>query len=182
MEAYIVPGWVTIVAGLVIYRRKPEPQVLLGLHSVRFEAGKWCLPTGLGVIRRDISSALAFGSPATLRDPVNAIQGMSESHKQALLTPAGFALAEAKWYIELPPNIGVEQLVPLKPICQLGGKSLLVKVYFGLEWEVDDLPKPVTEFAEVKFFTREELKSIPIAFEVKDLNVCFWPRHGKEAK
>lgn len=173
MKAYIVPDWLTVIAGLVIFQRRPEPKALLGLRSARLEAGKWCLPTGLGAIRRDISSALANGAPASLADPMSVIQLMSARHQQAFLTPAGFALAEAKWYIELP-DTDVEQLMPLKPICQLDSKGLLVKVYFGLEWKDVDPPKPAkTEwpFAEVRFFAKEDLKVIPIAFGCdKDLD------------
>ncbi len=136
MEAYIVPDWLTVIAGLVIYRRQPEPQVLFGLRSARVEAGKWCLPTGLGAIRRDISSALATNAPQSLKNPVNAIRSMSVRHQKALLNPAGFALAEAKWYVEIPSDVGVEQLTPLKPVCQLDTRSLLVKIYFGFEWHM----------------------------------------------
>jgi len=166
VEAYIVPDWVTIIAGLVIYQRQPETKVLFGLRSARSEAGKWCLPTGLGAIRRDISSVLAVGAPETLKDPISVIQGMSERHQQALLSPGGFALAEAKWYVDLP-NTKIDQLIPLKPICQLDSKSLLVKLYFGLEWQDSEPPKYAkTEwpFVEVRFFTKKELESIPIAF------------------
>lgn len=175
MKAYIVPDWLTIVAGLVIHRNQ---QVLMGLRSARLEAGKWCLPTGLGAIRRDVSSFLANGSPGSLEEPMRWVQFLSERHQQAFLSPAGFALAEARWYIEIPSKITPEQLKPLKPICQLSGAALLVKVYFGLEWKVNEPPNPAkTEwpFAEVRFFSRQELKNIPIAFGCgEDLDICFW--------
>lgn len=185
MEAYIVPDWLTIIAGLVIYQRQPELKVLLGLRSARVEAGKWCLPTGLGAIRRDTSSALAEAIrkdisadfSKSLKDPMAVIQSMSERHQLAFLTPGGFALAETKWYVETP--MVVEQLIPLKPICQLDNKSLLVKIYFGLEWYAVWPPMPAeTEwpFTKVQFFSREELKHIPIAFGCdKDLDAAFWP-------
>lgn len=179
MEAYVVPDWLKIIAGLVIYRFEPKQQVLLGLRSARAEEGKWCLPTGLGAIRRDISSVLAVLAPGSLKEPLEAIKAMSERHQQAFKAPAGFALAEAKWYLQIPSAFTVEHLKPLKPIAQLDNKSLLVKIYFGLEWKVDELPKPAeTEwpFAEVKFFAREELKGIPIAFGCdEDLEDVFWP-------
>lgn len=178
MEAYIVPGWLTIIAGLVIYQRQPEPKVLFGLRSARAEADKWCLPTGLGAIRRDISSVLAAKAPASLKDPMDVIQFMSVRHQQAFLTPGGFALAEARWYVQLPSDIGVEQLIPLKAISQLDNKSFLTKMYFGLEWRNDKPPKPAeTEwpFKEVRFFSRKELEGIPIAFGCdKDLDIVFW--------
>lgn len=178
MEAYIVPGWVTLIAGLVIYR---DDRVLLGLRSARLEAGKWCLPTGLGALRRDISSALAVSAPESLKEPMAAIKKMSERHQQAFLSPAGFALAEAKWYVEIPSEIGADQLKPLKPICQLDNQSLLIKLYFKLAWQNDDLLKPAkTEwpFRETRFFSREELKSVRIAFGCdKDLNEVFWPNY-----
>ena len=176
-KAYIVPGWVTIIAGLVIYRRQPETQVLFGLRSARLEVGKWCLPTGLGAIRRDISSALAAKVPESLENPERVVQGMSERHQQAFSGPAGFALAEARWYVELPSEISPGQLEPLKPICQLDNKDLLVKLYFGLEWRDDEPPKPAkTEwpFTKVQFFNQEELKHIPIAFGCgEDLHLIF---------
>ncbi|MFH1423790.1 MAG: hypothetical protein ABIG29_02445 [Candidatus Nealsonbacteria bacterium] len=179
MEAYIVPDWLTIIAGLVISRRKvSEQQVLFGLRSARAEEGKWCLPTGLGAIRRDISDVLALGAPASLKYPLDVIVGMSDRHKQAFTTPAGFALAEARWYIDIP-QATIEQLVPLKPICQLDGRSLLVKIYFWLDWQSDELPKPAkTEwpFKEIKFFSKEDLKNVPVAFGCdKDLEDAFWP-------
>lgn len=179
MEAYMVPDWLTIIAGLVIYQRQPELKVLLGLRSARVAAGQWCLPTGLGAIRRDISSALAANAPESLKDPMGVVQTMSERHQKAFLSPAGFALAEAKWYVQIPSGMGVEKLTPLKPICQLDDKKLLVKIYFGLEWHANEPPKPAeTEwpFKEVRFFSKEELKSIPIAFGCdEDLVAAFWP-------
>ncbi len=179
MEAYIVPDWLTIIAGLVIYRRKPEPRVILGLRSARVAAGQWCLPTGLGAIRRDISSVLAASAPQSLKEPMEAIKAMSERHQLAFSTPGGFALAEAKWYVELSSTL-VDQIVPLRPIPpQLDNKSLLVKIYFGLDWPANEPPKPAeTEwpFREVQFFSRKELKNIPIAFGCdKDLEEIFWP-------
>lgn len=178
MGAYIVPDWLTVIAGMVIYQRRPEPRVLFGLRSARVEAGKWCLPTGLGAIRRDISSALAADVPESLKDSLNVIQSLPERLQQAFLAPGGFALAEAKWYIQIPPEIGAEQLTPLRPVCQLDDKSLLVKIYFGLEWNADEPPNPAkTEwpFKEVRFFTREELRNIPVAFGCeKDLEDIFW--------
>lgn len=180
MKAYIVPDWLTVVGGLVIYQRQPETKVLFGLRSARTEANKWCLPTGLGAIRRDISSALAINAPESLENPKNALQSMSERHQQAFQSPGGFALAEAKWYIQLPTDVKVEQLMPLKAICRLDDKGLLTKIYFGLEWRDDEPPRPAkTEwpFKEVRFFSRKELKDIPVAFGCdEDLDNIFWPR------
>lgn len=179
MEAYIVPDWLIMIAGLVIYQRQPGPKVLFGLRSARVAEGMWCLPTGLGAIRRDISSALAVSVSQSLKEPMEVIKAMSVRHQQAFLTPGGFALAEAKWYVQIPPDMGVEKLTPLKPICQLDNKKLLVKIYFGLEWHAGEPPIPAeTEwpFREVKFFSKEELKNIPIAFGCdKDLEEIFWP-------
>lgn len=174
-KAYIVPGWVTIIAGLIIHR---DRKVLLGLRSARAEAGRWCLPAGSGVVRRDISDVLAKSAPLSLNDPMNFIQIMSERHKQALLSPAGFALAEARWYVELPPEITPGHLEPLKPICQLDSQNLLVKLYFGLRWQDGEPPKPAkTEwpFVKAKFFTQQELADVSIAFGCgKDLETIFW--------
>lgn len=179
MKAYIVPDWMTIVAGLVIFQTKPELKVLLGIRSAREEKGKWCLPMGLGVIKRDISGVLAQGAPSSLDDPMKLVQFMSERHKEAILSPAGFALAEARWYVDIPPAISAERLSPLKAICRIDKESLLVRAYFGLKWDPKVIPKPATSewpFAEVRFFSRKELKGIPIAFSCdKDLEEIFWP-------
>ena len=179
MEAYIVPDWLTVIAGLVISRRKfSEQQVLFGLRSARAAEGRWCLPTGLGAIRRDISSMLAAEAPDSLNGPMEWVRRMSERHQQAFLSPAGFALAEARWYIELPSKINPGQLEPLKPICQLDGRSLLVKIYFWLDWQSDESPEPAkTEwtFKEIKFFSKEDLKNVSVAFGCdKDLEAIFW--------
>ena len=186
MEAYIIPDWITITAGLVIHRNH---KVLLGLRSPKRAApNQWCLPTGLGAIRRDISSAFVAVLDAgcsqplenLLKNPTVVVQAMLERHQKAFQSPAGFALAEAKWYVQLSSGVSVEQFKPLKPICQLDNKSLLVKIYFGLEWYANE-PPIVAEtewpFKEVKFFSREELKNIPIAFGCdKDLDEIFWPK------
>ena len=190
MEAYIVPDWLTIIAGLVVYQRQSELKVLFGLRSARVAVGQWCLPTGQGAIRRDTSSVLAEAVrrdestdfSKSLKDPTRVVQTMSERHQQAFSSPAGFALAEAKWYVQIPTDVAVERLKPLRPITQLDNKSLLVKIYFGLEWLTEESPKPAeTEwsFKEVRFFSREELKGIPIAFGCdKDLEEIFWPFMG----
>lgn len=174
-KAYIIPGWATIVVGLVIHY---DRRVLLGLRSARMEAGKWCLPTGFGAIRRDVSDALIKAAPASLEDPMIVVRYLSERRKQALLSPAGFALVETRWYVELPAKIDPEQLEPLRPVCQFNNKSLLVKLYFGLDWRNNKPPLPAkTEwpFAEVKSFSRQELKGIPIAFGCdRDLETVFW--------
>jgi len=186
MEAYIVPDWVKLVAGLVIYQRQPELKVLFGLRSASIGAGLWCLPTGIGVIRRDISSVLAEAIRSdeskdfskSLKDPMGAVQTMSERQQKAFLSPAEFALAEAKWYVKIPPELRIDQFEPLKPICQFDAKSLLVKLYFGLEWRTDEQPRPADTgwpFKEIGFFSKEELKSIPIAFGCEeDLVSVFW--------
>jgi len=58
MEAYVVLDWLTIIAGLVVYRREQGiPQALFGLRSPKRAApNQWCLPTGVGALRRDASS------------------------------------------------------------------------------------------------------------------------------
>lgn len=181
MKAYIVPDWITIIAGLVIYRFEPQPQVLFGLRSKRAEAGKWGLPTGLGAIRRDISSRLAVNAPDSLENPESILQSMSKRHQQAFRSPGGFAFAEAQWYVKLFPDLPIEQLTPLKAIPQLDNDGLLVKIYFGLEWREDTTPKPAdtdTEwpFKKVRFFSRERLKNLPVAFGCdKDLEEI-WPQ------
>ena len=186
VKAYIVPEWLTLIGGLIIFQHQPksELKVLFGLRSARVEAGKWCLPTGLGAIRRDISAALSAKAPQSLENPEDIIRAMSERHQQAFQSPAGFALAEAKWYVQIPVHIGIEQLVLLNPICQLDGKSLLIKIYFGLEWLTDKPPRPAkTEwpFEKVKFFSKKELGGIPIAFGCdKDLDQIFWRRFISE--
>lgn len=176
MAVYIVPDWLTIIAGLVIYQHQPEPKILLGIRSKREAAGKWCLPTGLGAIRRDISDALAERAPQSLKDPTGIIQSLSKRHQLAFSAPGGFAEAEAKWYVDLPSNILLE---PLEPVCQLDYSNLLVKIYFAVEWSQNEPPKPAkTEwpFEEVKFFTKDELNGIVVAFGCdEDLEKVFWP-------
>jgi len=168
-----------MIAGLVIFQRQPEPRVILGLRSDRAEAGKWCLPTGLGAIRRDITTALAEKAPESLKNPMPVIRSMSKRYQQAFLGPAGFALAEARWYVELPLDIKIEQLMPLKPICQLVNDSFLAKIYFAFEWQADEPPKPAETkwpFVEDRFFSREELKGVTVAFGCDaDLEDVFWP-------
>lgn len=177
MEAYIIPDWLTIIAGLVIYRCRPENQVLFGLRSARQEKGKWCLPAGLGAIRRDISSALASAAPKSLKNPLAVVSALSKRQQDAFLTPAGFALAEAQWYVDLS-STKKEQLVPLKPVCRLSGEGLLIKLYFKLEWNDSEPPNPAkTEwpFEKVKFFSRKELTQAEIAFGCdEDLDEAFW--------
>lgn len=185
MGAYIVPDWLTIIAGLVIYQRRPEVKVLFGIRSGNVGVGQWCLPTGLGSIRRDTSDVLAEAIhrdtsadfSESLKDPMSIIRSMSPRHQQAFSTLRGFALAEAQWYVEISSAL-LEQLVPLKPICQFDNERVTVKAHFALEWHIDEPPKPaktVRPFKEIKFFSREELKGIPIAFGCdKDLEEIFW--------
>ena len=178
MEAYIVPGWMMVIAGLVIYRRQPEIKVLLGLRSAREEAGERCLPTGLGAIRRDITSALATGAPESLENPAAIIQSLPERQQLAFSSLAGFALAEARWYVDIPSEVAPDQLYPLPPISQLTNTGLSVKIYYALDWGKRELPEPAQSkwpFQEVKFFSRKELEGVSVAFRCdRDLEEVFW--------
>src|SRR3989344_839535 len=109
MGAYIVPPWLTLIGGLVIFRRQNGGEVLFGLRSARQAKGQWCLPTGLGAIRRDITAALAE-VPGSIENPEPTIAQMSERHQTAFASPAGFALAEARWYLDVPASVTLDQL------------------------------------------------------------------------
>jgi hypothetical protein len=174
-KVYLVPDWVTIIAGLVIHK---DDKVLLGLRSARAEAGKWCLPTGLGAIRRDISDFLINNGIAAIKDPETYISQMDFRRQAAFKDPRGFAWAETKWYVDFPDKLQITWFAPLPPICELTNDKLLVKMYFSLEWQLAEPPFPAkTEwpFAEVRFFSREELGKVPVAFGCdKDLDQIFW--------
>ena len=117
---------------------------------------------------------------------MSAVQIMSERQQQAFLSPAGFALAEARWYIALPPDIySYIKVEALELVGQFDLKSVLVKIYYAMEWPGKELPRPATTgtewpFDEVRWFTREEIKKVKVAFGCEeDLEKIFWPRFNK---
>lgn len=198
MEIYVISDWLKLVTGLVIYQLRPEPRVLLGVRQKRDAAGDWCLPTGLGAVRRDITAALlktltAESSKAhdllskLLKDPTPLIQNLPERVQPALKSPAGAALAEARWYVELPADL--YSYVKVEAL-ELAGKvdleSALVKIYYALKWPGKELPKPATTgtewpFKEVRWFNREEIKKVKVAFGCgEDLERIFWPRFEQQ--
>jgi len=186
VKAYIVPDWLKIIAGLVIFQRQPELRVLLCLRSASEAAGQWFLLTGLGAIRRDITAAFAEAlagvkpneASQILKNPWPVMQSMSERHRKAFSSSAGFALAEASWYLEISRFVQVQHLIQLKPICLPDSSNILLKLYYAVEWPHGPIKPAKTEwpFAEVRFFSREELKNISIAFGCDaDLEDVFWP-------
>lgn len=147
---YVAPGNYELVAGVIVYRGydPAKREILLGLRGPnRAEPNKWALPTGRGAIVNDAKQVLAHHAPdSILKDPKPALKELNDRQRMAFDSPAGFALAEAQWYVDIP-NTVLDKLEPFGSII-LNNDHLLTKLLFKLKW-ADDADKPEPQNAAV---------------------------------
>ena len=209
---YVLPGDYQLIGGLVIYYAgkvlmgKRQGRAEAGKWCLPTGRGAFT-----GDLTEAVGAELVAAgmSPGLVRDQARdcalvilknpeaqAPIQLSPRVRIALRDSAGFAFAESLWYVWLPLEC-LSALIPLPVIANYveeetkdGTKyKLITKMYFALEWPSSVPPPPASSevsqwpFVKTAFYTKEQLKGIPIAFGCdEDLDQVFWPwlkkQHG----
>jgi len=163
-----LPDWGEIVGLLLLWRKEPN-----GGKSILFcrrsdnvgEAGKWGLPAGSGI----------------LKDLLRAPMATSSRSQMAMVSPAGFVLAEALWDIKLPGVSPEDLSFPCATL--FTGSSMKVEIFCACEWKEEGVPEvseekgsPLTaQFLNIDLFRLLASRG-KIAFDMEETLIDIWPR------